>query len=63
MGSSLFSGGEDGNGIMEVSIHDHTFKPSNIFKQRGSEATISMAQSTSWQESSNPHNKTTWELN
>ena len=31
MGSSLFSGGEDGNGIMEVSIHDHTFKPSNVF--------------------------------
>ena len=31
MGSSLFSGGEDGNGIMEVSIHDHTFKPLNVF--------------------------------
>ena len=31
MGSSLFSGGEDGNGIMEVSMHNHTFKPSNVF--------------------------------
>ena len=31
MGSSLFSGGEDGNGIMEVSIHNHRFKPSNVF--------------------------------
>ena len=28
MESSLFSGGEDGNGIMEVSIHN---KPLNVF--------------------------------
>jgi hypothetical protein len=35
-GESLYSGGKEGNGIVQVALHDHTFEPSNAFAHHSS---------------------------